>query len=268
MSPNSRGLLGGLVGFSLRHPGVVIALALVLAAYGAYALGFAKYDVFPEFAPPQVVIQTEALGLAPEPVEVLVTQPIENAINGVPGIEALRSSSIQGLSVVTVTFQPGSDIYRNRQAIAERLANLNGQLPRGVQAPALTPLTSSTSIMLSVGLTSAKRSLMELRTLADWVLKPRLLAVPGVAKIAIFGGDVRELQVQVRPDLLIRYHLGLDDVLNATQLATGVRGAGFIDNANQRIVLQSEGQALTPQRLARTVLVHHDGLPYAQQLPF
>ena len=112
------------------------------------------------------------------------------------------------------------------------------------------------SVILSLGLTSQKRSLMELRTLADWVLKPRLLAIPGVAKIAVFGGDVRELQIQVQPDRLIKYHLGLDDVLAAGRMATGVRGAGFIDNANQRMVLQSEGQALVPARLAHTVLVH------------
>ncbi len=258
MNSNGAGLLGGIVAFSLRHVGVVVALALVLVGYGAYSLASAKYDVFPEFAPPQVAIQTEAPGLSPEQVEVLVTQPIENAINGVPGIEALRSSSIQGLSIITVTFQPGSDIYRNRQVITERLSNLGGQLPSGVQAPGLSPLTSSTSVILALGLTSQKRSLMELRTLADWVLKPRLLAIPGVAKIAVFGGDVRELQIQVQPDRLIKYHLGLDDVLAAGRMATGVRGAGFIDNANQRVVLQSEGQALVPDRLARTVLVHQD----------
>ncbi len=259
MNSNGSGLLGGIVGFSLRHVGVVVALALVLVGYGAYSLQSAKYDVFPEFAPPQVAIQTEAPGLAPEQVEVLVTQPIENAINGVPGIEALRSSSIQGLSIVTVTFHPGSDIYRDRQVITERLSNLGGQLPTGVQAPGLSPLTSSTSVILSLGLTSGKRSLMELRTLADWVLKPRLLAVPGVAKVSVFGGDVRELQIQVQPDRLIKYHLGLDDVLTAGRLATGVRGAGFIDTANQRVVLQSEGQALVPARLAHTVLVHQEG---------
>lgn len=258
MKSSGTGLLGSVVAFSLRHVGVVVALALVLVGYGAYSLASAKYDVFPEFAPPQVAIQTEAPGLAPEQVEVLVTQPIENAINGVPGIDALRSSSIQGLSIITVTFQPGSDIYRNRQVITERLSNLGGQLPNGVQAPGLSPLTSSTSVILSLGLTSQKRSLMELRTLADWVLKPRLLAVPGVAKISVFGGDVRELQIQVQPDRLIKYHLGLDDVLAAGRMATGVRGAGFIDNANQRMVLQSEGQALVPARLARTVLVHQE----------
>jgi CzcA family heavy metal efflux pump len=259
MKEQTRGLLAAIVRFSLRYRGVVIALATLFAGYGLYALSDAKYDVFPEFAPPLVTIQTEAPGLAPEQVEVLVTQPIENAINGVPGIVALRSNSIQGLSVITATFDSGSDIYRDRQNMAERLAALSSQLPAGVQAPAMSPLTSSTSVVMAVGLTSEKRSLMELRTLADWTLKPRLLAVPGVAKVSVFGGEVKEFQVQVKPERLIKYGLSLDDMLAAGRQATGVRGAGFIDNTNQRIVLQSQGQWLTADRIARTVVLYKEG---------
>jgi len=173
--------------------------------YGLYILTQANYDVLPDFTPPQAVIQTQAPGLAPEQVEVLVTQPLENALNGLAGIKSLRSGSIQGLSVITVTFQPSSDIYRDRQAVAERLASLTGQLPQGVQAPVITPLTSSTSVVLAMGHTSGMRSPMELRTIADWTVKPRLLAVPGIAKVVVFGGEVRELQVQVHPDRLIQY---------------------------------------------------------------
>ncbi len=189
----------------------------------------------------------------------LVTQPVENAVNGVAGIETLRSGTIQGLSVVTVTFSPGSNIYLNRQLVAEGLSTLSGRLPQGVQAPAITPLTSSTSVVLAVGLTSPKLSLMELRTMADWTVRQRLLAVPGVAKVAVFGGDVRQLQVQFRPEELVRYNLSIDDVLAAARRATGVRGAGFIDNENQRLVLQSEGQSLIPSELSRSVLLHQNG---------
>lgn len=259
MNVDATGLLAGIVRFSLRFRGVVMALAGLLALYGVLTLSHSQYDVFPEFAPPQVAIQTEAPGLAPEQVEVLVTQPIENAINGLPGLDALRSQSIQGLSVITATFAPHSDIYRDRQNLAERLGALAAQLPQGVQVPVLSPLTSSTSIVLAIGLTSDQRSLMELRTLADWTLKPALLAVPGVAKVAVFGGDVRSFQVQVRPEQLIRYDLGISDVLSAARNATGVRGAGFIDGPNQRIVLHSEGQALTAEQIAGTVLRHQAG---------
>jgi len=255
----STGLLAGIVHFSLRFRGVIIALACVLLGYGLYALEQANYDVFPEFAPPQVVIQTEAQGLSAEQVEVLVTQPIENVINGVAGIERLSSNSIQGLSVITVIFKSNSDIFRDRQVVAERLATLAGRLPQGVQAPVISPLTSAMSTVLDVGLSSEKRSLMELRTLADWTLKPRLLATPGVAKVAVFGGEVKELQVQVQPDRLIQYGLSIEDVRAATSRATGIRGAGFIDNPNQRLVLQSEGQFITAEQLAKTVIVHGNG---------
>ena len=259
MTRQDTGILSAIVRFSLRFRGVVLALTFLLAGYGAYTLSKARYDVFPEFAPPQVVIQTEAPGLSPEQAEMLVTQPVENAVNGVAGIEALRSGTIQGLSVVTVTFTPGSNIFLDRQLVAERLSTLSGRLPRGVQAPVIAPLTSSTSVVLAVGLTSPKLSLMELRTIADWTVRQRLLAVPGVAKVAVFGGEVRQLQVQLRPDQLVRYNLSIDDVLAAARRATGVRGAGFIDNENQRIVLQSEGQSLTPAELERTVVVHQNG---------
>jgi CzcA family heavy metal efflux pump len=244
-----------IVRFAIRFRGIVTALACVLVAYGVYALGRAKYDVFPEFAPPQVSIQTEAVGLTPEQVEILVTRPIENAISGVPGVRTLRSTSIQGLSVVTVFFDPSSDIYRDRQVVAERLAAATQQLPQGLQPPVMTPLTSSTSRMLVVGLTSETRSLMELRTAADWTVRLRLLAVPGVASVTVFGGDKRSIQVQVHPDELIRYDLTLNDVLTAARRSTGVRGAGFVDTRNQRIVFQTEGQSLKPDDIARTVLL-------------
>ena len=121
----------------------------------------------------------------------------------------------------------------------------------------MTPLTSSTGLILVAGLTSKTRSLMDLKTLAEWTIRPRLLAVPGVANISVFGRDSRSLQIQVRPDRLIRYRLGMNEILAPAQKATGVRGAGFIDTANQRVVLQSEGQSLTPEQLARTVLLTH-----------
>ncbi|MDP4005554.1 efflux RND transporter permease subunit [Methylobacterium sp. NEAU K] len=248
-----------LVGFSVRLPRVVLALACALLVFGLYALRSARYDVFPEFAPPTVTIQTEAPGLDPEQVEVLVTQAIEVAVGGLPGLETLRSSSIQGLSVITAAFQAGSDVDRVRQRVNERLAALAGRLPQGVMAPAMTALTSSTSTVLLVGLTSESRDAMALRTLADWTVRLRLQAVPGIAQVSVYGGDVRSLQVQVRPDDLIRYQVGLNDVLAAARKATGVRGAGFVDTPNQRVGLRTEGQSLTPEALGRTVLINEGG---------
>src|SRR5262245_6715926 len=253
-------MLNAIVRFSLRFRGIIITLACALLGYGLYTLSRATYDVFPEFAPPQVVIQTEAPGLAPEQVEVLVTQPIENAINGVEGIASLRSGSIQGLSVITVIFRPGSDIYRDRQVVAERLASVGGQLPEGIRAPVVTPLTSTTSVVLVVGLTSDTRSLMDLRTIADWTVKQRLLAVPGVAKVVVFGGEVRQLQIQVQADRRLHYNLALEDVVRVAREAPGIRASGVIDTPNQRLVLQTEGQSRTPDQLATTVLVYQNGM--------
>ena len=252
-------MLSAIVRFSLKFRGIIIALAFALLGYGLYTLTQAKYDVFPEFAPALVMIQTEAPGLSPEQVELLVTTPTELAINGLPGIESVRSGSIQGLSAVTVTFQQGTDIYRDRQLVAERLATLTGRLPQGVASPVMTPLTSSTSIILAAGLTSDKQSPMFLRTLADWVVRLRLLSLPGVANVTVFGGEVKQYQVQFIPERLVQYNLTVDDVLNAARRATGVVGAGFIENRNQRLVLQSQGQALTTFQIADTVLLHQNG---------
>jgi CzcA family heavy metal efflux pump len=261
MNREHHGLLAATVRFSLRYPGVIIALACAFLGYGIYTLFQARSDVFPEFAAPQVVIQTEAPGLSPEQVELLVTQPVENAINGLPGIERLASSSIQGMSLITATFAARIDVFRARQSVAEQLATIGESLPAGVRAPAMTPLTSSTSTVLVAGITSRHRSLLDLRTMADWLVKPRLLAVPGVAKVAIFGGDVRQLQIQVDPARLIAFDCSLNDVVEAARGATGVRGAGFIDTRNQRIVLEAEGQSVTPGELAAAVLTYHDGIP-------
>lgn len=146
-------MLNALVRFSLRFREVVIALAFALVGYGVFSILQAKYDVFPDFAPPQVTIQTEAPGLSPEQVELLVTQPIENAVNGVPGIQSLRSQSPQGLSIILAVFADQSDVYQARQSISKRLASLAGQLPQGVHAPVMTPLTSPTGVVSVFGLT-------------------------------------------------------------------------------------------------------------------
>jgi CzcA family heavy metal efflux pump len=252
-------MLSAIVRFSLRFRGVVIALATVALGYGAYTLFRARYDVFPEFAPPEVVIQTSAPGLSPEQVEALVTQPIESAISGLEGTDALRSGSILGISVITVIFRPGTDVFLDRQLVAERLASVAGGLPAGMGPPEMTPLTSSTSTVLAVGLTSERASLMELRTIADWTVRPRLLAVRGVSKVSVIGGEVRELQVQIDPDELIRYGLAVSDVVAAARRATAVLGAGVVDTDNQRLAIRTEGQALQPAELARTVVSYRHG---------
>lgn len=252
-------MLHAIVRFSLRFRGAILALALAFLGYGIYSLTMAPFSVFPEFAPPFVSIQTESPGLSPEQVELLVTQPVENAVNGVTGIQSLRSTSIQGLSVINVVFRNDSDIYRDRQLVAERLSTVAGQLPQSVHAPTMIPLQSTTGTVLVVGMTSGRQSLMHVRTIADWTVKPRLLAVPGVAQVTVFGGDVKQLQVQFLPEKLLQYDLSLDDVIAAARKATAVSGAGFVENGNQRLILLPQGQPVTAEQIASTVLLRRNG---------
>lgn len=251
-------MMSALVRFSIRFSGVVIGLATLVVVYGLYSLSRSNLDVFPEFSPTQIVIQTESPGLSAELVESLVSQPIETSIAGTVGIASMRSQSIPGLSIVTIIFNEGTDIYRNRQVIAERLATLSNQLPQGI-TPNITPLTSSASTVLGFGVTSKTRSLTELRTIVDWTIVPHLLAIPGVADVNVFGGKVRQFQIQVDPEKMVRYGVSLLQIEDAVRKATGVRGNGFIENKNQRIVINTEGQATTPGKLAQAVLLHRNG---------
>ena len=252
-------MMSAIIRFSIRFYGVIIVLACLVVLYGIYSLKRSNLDVFPEFSPTQIIIQTESPGLSAELVESLVSQPIETSIAGTVGVANMRSQSIPGLSIVTVIFNENTDIYRNRQVVAERLSTLSNQIPRGI-TPNITPLTSSASSVLGFGVTSKKRSLMELRTLVDWTIVPHLLAIPGVADVNVFGGEVRQFQVQIDPDKLLRYQLNINDVVVATQKATGVSGAGFIQNNNQRIIVNTEGQATTAATLAKAVLLHKNGI--------
>src|SRR5713226_6954454 len=233
-------MLQALVAWSLKFRSVVIVLATVLLGAGFYTSGNARLDVFPEFAPPLVVIQTECPGLTPLDVEQLVTIPIETSVNGVPRLAKLRSQSIQGLSVVTATFLDRTDIYRARQQVTERLSELSGQLPAGVKAPRVAPLTSSTGRLLCVGFTSDKISLLDLRDRVQWLVRPRLL-IPGVAQITVMGGGVRQYQVHVNPEAIAARQLTMTDVLDAVRQSSGIRGAGFLENDRQRINLRTQG---------------------------
>jgi CzcA family heavy metal efflux pump len=252
-------MLQALVDFSLRFRGIVVLLAGLVMADGIYDAFHAKLDVFPDFVPPEVVVQTEAPGLTSEQVESLVTRPIESAIDGLGNQQALRSESIPGLSVVTVVFKEGTPILPARQLLAERLTEVSGEMPAGVQSPKMEPLTSATMDLLKIGLVSDQLTPMQLRTFADWTLKPRLLAVSGVAKCSVFGGDVRQWQIVVNPDLLVAHDVSLTEVLDAARAASGVLGAGFIETGNQRIDIQTDGQSLSATALGDIVVTFVPG---------
>src|SRR6202045_2649898 len=228
-----------LVSLCVRHFGAVTALSLFALILGSWSAMRAPLDVFPEFVPSQVDIQTEAPGFAPEQVEQLVTKQVENAVNGASGLATLRSESIPGLSVVTISFADGIDVHVARQGISERLSELGSSLPAGVGTPKLSPLVSSTMDLLKIGLLSEQADAYALRDTANWIIKPRLLAVPGVAHVLVFGGDVRQIQIQPDMAKLSSYHVTLLDVADAARGALALHGAGFIDLAAQRVLLRS-----------------------------
>lgn len=255
-------MLNTFVAAMLRFRGMVLALACVLGGYGFYVAVHSPMDVFPDFVPPQATIQTESPGLSPEQVEGLVTRPVEAALGGLSSIESMRSESIQGLSIITIVFAEGTELLPARQMLAERLAELGGVLPAGVSTPRISPLTSSTMDLLKIGLRSTNRSQVDLRSFVDWTLRPRLLAVPGVARCSVFGGEVRQFQVVIRPERLVALGVSLQEVANAVRKSSGIRGAGFIETRNQRILLNVDGQAWTPAELAESVVrVGANGFP-------
>jgi CzcA family heavy metal efflux pump len=248
-------MLASLVRFSIRYYGIIIALALLILVYGSYRFTTAGLDIFPEFAPKKVIIQTEAPGFSAERVEIMVTQQIEKRINGLIGLKSIRSESIQGLSIITATFNEDSEVYRNRQLVNERLSNFSTQLPPGL-TPVVVPLSSSSATVLTLGLNSDSKDLMNLRSLVDWTIVPRLLAVSGVADVNVFGGDIAQLQIQVDPIQLHRFDLALDDVIQAASQAGSIQNGGFIENQNQRFTLQVTGQPVTPEQFAKIVVKH------------
>lgn len=251
-------MLAALVRFSIRFYGIVIAVALLILLYGSYRFATAGLDIFPEFSPKQVIIQTETPGLSAEQVEVLVTHQIEMSISGLIGLETVRSESIQGLSVITATFIESSDVYRNRQLISERLASLSTRLPSGI-TPVSIPLSSSSATVLTIGLGSDSKDLMALRSLVDWTIVPRLLSVPGVADVNVFGGDVAQLQIQVDPIQLYRFNLSFDDIIQAATQAGTIQGGGFIENQNQRFTLQVTGGSASPEQFGDIIVKRNQG---------
>lgn len=254
-------MLNAIVAWSIDRARIVLVAAALLLVFGGLTLKTAAYDVFPEFVPAQAEVQTEAPGLTAEQVEQLVTRPIEQAITGAAGVATVRSDSVQGLSSVSVTFKEGSDPYRARQIVAEALGEAAAGLPAGVGSPKVSPLTSSTMDLLKIGLTSDRLSPKALRDLAQWTVRPRLLSAPGVARATVYGGEVRRIEVRVRPADLALRDLSFSDVVTAARASTGVTGGGFIDTPEQRILIETNGQADTTAAVGAAQISTVDGLP-------
>ena len=254
-------MLAAIVRTSLANPRVLTALAALITILGAASLGTVRFDVFPDFAPPRVLVQTEAPGLDATQAEALVTRPLEELLAGTENVQNVRSTSSQGLSAILVEFARGADPYRQRQVVTERLAASSGLLPEGVGPPLLSPLSSSMEYLVHFGFTSDRLSPMELRDLAQWAVKPQLLAVPGLAQAQILGGEVRERQIEVDPLELAANHLSLDDVIETARRATAAIGAGFLETSAQRIVIRAPTPGATVDDLASAVITTRAGSP-------
>ncbi|HVX61068.1 MAG TPA: efflux RND transporter permease subunit [Pirellulales bacterium] len=250
-----------LIATSLRLRVLVLALSALLIVYGIQTLKSTPLDVFPEFAPPLVEIQTEAPGLSTVEVESLISMPLENALNGTPFLKTIRSKSVLGLSSVKMIFEEGTDLIRARQLVQERLSVEAARLPAVAKPPVMMSPHSSTSRVLKIGVTSKTLSQMDLTILARWTIRPHLMAIPGVANVAIWGQRDRQFQVLVDPDRLRAHQLSLSDVERASADAATLSGGGFIDTPNQRLPVRQLTSIREPDDLADTIVGFRGGAP-------
>ncbi|GFE68991.1 efflux RND transporter permease subunit [Chroococcus sp. FPU101] len=254
-------MLNAIVKWSIAQRWLVVIASVIITLWGFRVLTQMPLDVFPSFAPPQVEIQTEAPGLAPEEVESLVTRPIESAINGTPGVETVRSSSAVGISVVKVIFSWDTDIYRARQLVTERLQQAQNQLPQGVETPQISPVSSPLGAVIKYAFTSETTSLMEVRRIVDWQVKNRLLAVPGVTQIVIFGGDIRQYQVLVDPNKLKAYNVSLQEITEAVEKSNMNAPGGFLITPDRETLIRGVGRLESIEQLGQSAITARNGIP-------
>lgn len=251
-------MLNAIIRLSLNNRVLTLAIALALCVYGFVAAMRLPVDVLPDINRPTVAILTESPGLAPEEVEVQVTFPIEASVNGAPGVERVRSVSGQGLSVVHVEFSWGTDIYRNRQMVQERLTQLAGKLPDGV-TPHMGAISSIMGEVMYIGITSQTLPPMEQRSIADWVVRPALLSVPGVAQVTVMGGEVRQFHVKADPERLKLYGLTLADLEAALVDTNRNTGGGIVRSGEREMIVRNLGRARTASEIADALVATRMG---------
>jgi CzcA family heavy metal efflux pump len=253
--------MNGLVHFALRFRVIVVAAAIALIVVGVRTADDVPLDVFPEFAPPRVEIQTEAPGLSTEEVDSLVTVPIENSLNGIPFVDHVRSKSVLGLSSIQLYFERGSDLITARNLVQERLTQAASRLPKVVNQPVILPPLSSLSRAMKIGLWSDTHSQMDMTVLCKWTIRPRLMSIPGVANVAIWGDYDKQFQVLVNPDRLKANNVDLNTVMLSVTKSVQPTSGGFIDTPNQRIALRHAQSVDTPEKLAETIVAFRNNTP-------
>ncbi len=255
-------MLNKIIAWALAHRPIVVALAAIILIYGGITAHGLPVDVLPDLNRPVVTIMTEANGLAPEEVETLVTLPIETSMNGASGVERVRSSSAPGLSIVYVEFAWNTDIYTDRQIVNEKLSQSQSQMPSGV-TPQLSPISSVMGSILLVSMSSknGKTDPLTLRSLADWVVRPRLLSVPGVAQVINIGGGRKQYQVLVDPNKLRQFNVSLSEVTQAVEKSNINTTGGWIERGGKEYLVRNLGRALSPEDIARTGIESRNGVP-------
>ena len=246
---------------SLEKKLIVVLTAIFILFSGIYMIKDIPVDVFPDLTAPTVTIMTESHGMSPEEVEELVTFPIETSVNGASGVRRIRSNSIQGLSTIWVEFDWGTDIFKARQIVNEKLQSIQNIIPESVDRPILAPITSIMGEIMLIGLTSEKTSLMDLRTIADFKLRRRLLAISGVAQILVYGGNVKQYQVLVNPDLLRKHDVKLDHLFNAVARSNINASGGFFINSGQEHLIRGIGRITNIKELKNTVVTIKNKMP-------
>ena len=239
-------MLNWIIKSSLNNRVLVLIAALLVSVYGVYVTLNTPTDVLPDLNRPVVTIMTEATGLAPEEVEAQVTYNIETAVNGSPGVERVRSVSSLGLSIVFVEFQWGTELKFNRQVVSERLTTIASKLPLGI-VPVMTPSTSIMGEIVLLSVSSKSLTPMDVRTVAEFTLRPALLSIPGIAQVTAQGGQLKQFRVQINPDKLRLFDLTLEDVEKALTAANQNTGGGFIISGAQELVVRNIGRIQTVQ---------------------
>jgi CzcA family heavy metal efflux pump len=254
-------MFNAIIRFSLKNRLFVIAASALLLVYGVVLLRELPVDVFPDLNRPTVTIMTEAPGLSPEEVETLVTLPIETAMNGAPGVERVRSQSGIGLSVINVEFTWGTDIYLDRQLVSERLTLAKEKLPEGF-SPTMGPISSIMGEILLIGMQGGKDTdPMELRTLADWVIRPRLLSISGVSQVIPIGGQVKQFQVIIQPEKLLAFEVSLNEVEEILKGSNRNTTGGFVFKQGQEFLVRNLGRFQNETDISNLIIATRDGLP-------
>jgi CzcA family heavy metal efflux pump len=254
-------MIGQIIQWSLRTRLFVVVGALLLLLWGGWQALHTPVDIFPDLTAPTVTVVTDATGMAPGDMEALVTFPIETALNGAPGVRRVRSSTKIGLSVISVEFEWGTDPYLARNVVAEKLQLVRAALPPGAEAPVMAPAASIMGEIMFIALSSETHDATELKKTADFVLRKRLLALPGVAEVLPIGGEVQQFQVTVKPERLAAYRLTLDEVVKAVAEASSNAAAGFYAQGGQEYLIQGVGRVQHPQDIAEAVVALREGTP-------